>query len=457
MPHAVRNVTLRIATAAAFPHDRVAAHARLLESVELDVVLLMYLDEAATPRLAAERAHDAGAGYVPEIAAGVRALAPRMFLEPGLRVITDAGGLNPLACAATAARVLVDGGSGEVLIGVARGDDLLDALEELHRRGCSLEHAQTGTPFGELHRPILAAHAELGGRGVHQALTAGARIVITGTVAATSLVVAAATSGFGWAWDEWDRLAGAAAAGALLRLGTRLTAGAASGSALKLIHPSPPILELEPQGRAAVSKVPTGQGEVTRAAIAAAIAGVTTDPAPFATPDVDVDLASVQLTERPDRQDVVLSGPGGRPPAGSYPVAIWFHDGFTARADLWLCGRDCVQTARWVAETIFDRLRGSGDEIAQTSWQLPALPDESAESSDAPAALLRITAADRRRERIQQFAIEAAAMAWTFPGTVELIGSGPPAVEPLVRRWPTFVPREVIEPVVEVRPAEEWL
>lgn len=448
---------LRIATATAFPQDRVAAHIRLLESVEVDAVLLAYLGDDVLSQAAVQRTRDARAGFVEEVTAGIGAVAPRLFLNPELKIVTDAGGVNPLACAQSVAGVLEDAGSGEVLLGAVRGDDLLDSLEELRTSGCALENVRTGESFGGLQQPILAAHAEIGGRGVSHAISQGARVVIGGTIAAASLVAGTAMSAFGWGDEDWDRLAGAAVAGALLSSGTRLTADLSGIDRSDPGSPSPPIAELSSQGQVAISKVPATEGAVTRAAVAASVASSANGPSRLLTPDVDVDLASVHISQRRDRQDVLVGGVSGRPPAASCKTTLWYQDGFTARAHVWLCGTGSVRRAAQTAEAVFDRVRQAGGELEHADWQLPGLFGDPAALPDAPVVLLRLTAADRRREVVDLFLGEVTALEASSSGCVMPLADGRPTVKPLVRRWPTEVPREFIAPAVEVRPAREWL
>ncbi len=133
--------------------------------------------------------------------------------------------MNPRACACAAAGVLAAAGLHDVPIGVIAGDDLLGRLDEIQAAGCRLENLDTGRPLAELTSPVVSANAYLGARPIAQALAGGARIVITGRVADASLTVGPAMHEFGWAWDDWNRLAGASVAGHLIECGAQVTGG----------------------------------------------------------------------------------------------------------------------------------------------------------------------------------------------------------------------------------------
>ena len=414
------------------------------------------VDEEVVSRLAIEREADIEAGYVPEFAAAVRAVAPRLFLEPGLRLITDAGGLNPAAGARAIAPVLADAGSSELPLGVVRGDDLRESLEELYACGCPFEHRETGAPFTELQRPILAAHAELGAAGVRQALVEGARVVVAGVTAPSSLAVAAAVDAFGWAWDDWDKIAAAALAGALLARRVRLTCGPDRQDPLAAVDVAPPIAELGPEGQVALSKVPGADGQVTREEVAPWIAKMAAHAPRLLTPDVELDLSGAEIAERAERQDVLLWGAGGRPAAASYRATLYHHDGYRCLATLWIGNPDNRWTGERLAELVAERVRPSGHSLE--SLAATGLGSSDGNVADEPEPrLVQLRAGSRERAAIEQFADEVAALPRSVPCDIVLLGGPRPTIEPLVRRWPTLVPRGLVQPIVDVRPVRDWL
>jgi hypothetical protein len=286
-------------------------------------------------------------------------------------------------------------------------------------------------------------------------------VVVTGTVACASFVVAAAVSGFGWSWDDWDRLAGAAVAGAWLRHGAGLAYGhVPKADSRPWTDVGPPVVEIGPQGQVSLRGSSAAGGILSQESVAPWIALLAFDPAHWLTPDVDVNLMSIQLSERPDLQDLLLWGATGRPAPASYDTTLWYHDGYIARAEVLAHGMDQEYASQEFADIVRARVRASGHEVehweVHVARQYDKLPPASTPAT-TPLAMLRLTAADRSRAAVEQFAAEVAALAGTTLLGVTLLGGDRPVVEPRVRSWPTAVPRDLVGPIVETRSAKEWL
>src|SRR5262249_33194438 len=152
-------------------------------------------------------------------------LGPILNDQPGLRIVTNAGGLNPISCAARCGKILSTCGLGRESIGIVTGDDALSQIPEWLQSGIALDHLETGEPLGPVADRLLSANVYLGGRPVAEALTGRSRLVITGRVADASLTVGPAVAHHGWSWDDHDRLAGASVAGHLIECGAQVTGG----------------------------------------------------------------------------------------------------------------------------------------------------------------------------------------------------------------------------------------
>src|SRR5207302_6938888 len=152
-------------------------------------------------------------------------LGPALKSQPNLKIITNAGGMQPAACAAQARTILQRSGLGERRVAVVTGDDLLPRLDELLQAGHALAHLDTGQPLSVIRERVVSANAYLGAKPIVEALARGAAVVITGRVADASLTVGPAVHELGWAWDDWDRLAAATVAGHLIECGAQATGG----------------------------------------------------------------------------------------------------------------------------------------------------------------------------------------------------------------------------------------
>src|SRR6185503_12868391 len=219
---------LRIANAAGFLGDNLDAPRRLVESAEVDYLTIEHLAELTLSILARLREKNPAEGYATDFLDILSSLTGPLARQSQLKVVTNAGGMNPVACAQEAGRILAAAGLGDTPIGVVTGDDLLPRLEELRKAGCEFKNLDTGEPLSAFRFPlsvVVSANAYLGARPIAEALAGNARLVITGRVADASLTLGPAMHKFGWQWDDWNKLAAASLAGHLIEYGAQVTGG----------------------------------------------------------------------------------------------------------------------------------------------------------------------------------------------------------------------------------------
>ena len=454
-------MTIRIANGAGFLGDNLDAPRRLVEAAEVEYLTLEYLAELTLSILARLREKDPAAGYAADFITVLGSLCPALARQPKLRVVTNAGGMNPRACAGAAATALAAAGLDNATIGVVEGDDLLARLGELQAVGCRFENLETGQRLSELTAPIVSANAYLGARPIFAALDGGARIVITGRVADASLTVGPAMHEFGWAWDDWDRLAGASVAGHLIECGAQVTGGLyRHWQNLDLTHVGYPIAEIDHDGAATVTKPAGTGGAVNRRTVAEQLVYEIGDPAHYLTPDVDVDFTTVELEET-GPNSVSVRGATGRPAPETLKLSLAYRAGFTASGQLLVYGADCINKAKACGQMILDR-------VATTGFVLDASKIECIGAGDAVPGLhpaprnvrevvLRVAVRDSRREAVERFTAEFAPLITSGPPGLAGYASGRSAVRPVFAYWPALVPRDFIKCRVEVRAAREWL
>lgn len=453
-------MTLRIANAAGFLGDSIDAPLRLVGTAQVDYLTLEYLAELTLSIMAAQRARDPQSGYARDFIDVLGSLTLSLKAQPQLKLVTNAGGLNPHGCAAAAGRVLCEAGLGDLSIGVVSGDDLLGWLDELQAAGCELANLDTGEPLRTLRAPVASANAYLGAGPITDALASGARIVLTGRVADASLTVGPAVHEFGWAWDDWNRLAAASVAGHVIECGAQATGGYATDwRRYRLANVGYPIAELDADGATIITK-PTGSGgAVNRRTVVEQLVYEIGDPAHYLTPDVDVDFTTVEVAELPDDR-VAIRGATGRPAPSDLKVSLTYADGFTASGQLLVYGRDCTIKARAAAEMVLQRLHSAGYTLAESHVELlgagDGVPGLTAAPFDLREVVLRITVRDSRREAVERFAKELAPLVTSGPAGLAGYAQGRPAVRPVYAYWPTLVPKLFIKSTVEVRTATEW-
>jgi len=455
---------LRIANAAGFWGDSLAAPRTTVEraaagGAPLDYITLEYLAELTMSILARQRQKDPRSGFVTDFSTVLTDLLPALAAQPQLKIITNAGGINPLACAAATAAILRSAGLGETLVGVVSGDDLMPQLPQLREDGLPLINLDTGQPLSTLNRPVMAANAYLGAEPIAAALVAGASIVITGRVADASLTLGPALHEFGWPRDDWNRLAGASVAGHLIECGAQATGGLfRDWQNLNLAEVGYPIAELESDGSSVITKSAGTGGTVTVATVAEQLVYEIGDPRAYLTPDVTVDFTTVELAQLgPDR--VAVRGATGIAATDSYKVSLAYESGFAASGQLLVWGRDCAAKARVCAEIIRARLHAAGYTPAEFHVEClganEGVPGLRPPPTDQFETVLRVTVHDDNRAAVERFTREFAPLITSGPPGLAGYAAGRPEVRPILAYWPTLIPKNLVQPQVVVRAAKE--
>ncbi len=454
--------TIRIGNGAGFWGDNLDAPYLLARDGRLDVLTLEYLAELTMAILAHLRAKDPAAGYVTDFPDLLGRLATILKEQGGLTIVTNAGGLNPGSCARRCAGLMAKEGLADVALGVVSGDDILEKIPGWVREGEPLAHLETGAPIATVADRLVAANVYLGARPIADALTAGARIVITGRVADASLTLGPACARFGWAWDDWPRLAGASVAGHLVECGAQATGGLWHRweEIDDLTGIGYPIAEVREDGSSVITKAEGTGGLVSEATVAEQMVYEIDDPACYKTPDVDVDLTTVSLEqEGPHR--VAVRGASGRAPGDRLKVSAVYRDGWTASGLLAVVGRGAEAKARAAGWIVLERVRRAGFALAETLVEClgagEVVPGVLKPSGSVPEVVLRVTARDPDRKAIERFCREFAPLVTSGPSGIAGYATGRPEPRPAFGYWPTLVPREWVEAAVAVRPASEWV
>ncbi len=454
---------LRVGNGAGFWGDNLDAPFLLARDGRLDVLTLEYLAELTMAILSHLRSKDPSAGYVADFPELVERLAPILLEQPGLRIVTNAGGLNPAACAVSCARILAGAGLERTLMGVVSGDDVLGRIPGWIADGVDLAHMETGEPIAGVAGRLVAANVYLGARSIAVGLRQGARIVITGRVADASLTLGPALAHFGWGWEDWPRLAGASTAGHLIECGAQATGGLWSGWAElpDLAGIGYPVAEIAEDGSFAITKPPGTGGRVSVETVTEQLLYEIDDPARYRTPDVDVDFTGLTMAEQGSDRVVVRGSAGGPPPDRLKMVGV-YRDGWTASGMLAVVGRDAEAKARAAGRLILDRVRRAGYSLADSLVECLGAGDVACgvvRPGSAPyEVVLRVTVRDPDRAAVERFCRELAPLVTAGPPGIVGYAAGRPSPRTAFGYWPALVPRELAEANVrlEVEAAAEW-
>jgi hypothetical protein len=427
-----------IANCSGFYGDRLSAAREMVEGGPIDVLTGDWLAELTMLILWKAKARNADAGYATTFLTQMEQVLGSCA-ERGIKVVTNAGGLNPAGCADRvrdiATRLGVD-----MRVAHIEGDDLLDRVDGLRPH---LDHLDTGAP---LTADPVSANAYLGGWGIAAALDAGADVVVCPRVTDAALVVGPAAWWWGWSPTDWDRLAGAVAAGHVIECGPQATGGnfAFFDELPDLSKPLGfPIAEVASDGSAVITKHPGTGGAVTVDTVTAQLLYEIGPPA-YANPDVVARFDTIQVDEiGPDR--IRLSGTRGEPAPPTTKVAINLEGGFRNRMTFVLTGLDQESKAAWLERAIVDGMGGA--EAVEMETRFVPVPSDGPDQERSSGLLhVSVKSTDERAvgRAFSSTAIELALA--NYPG---FFATGPPgAASAYGVFWPALVPADEIDHVV---------
>jgi hypothetical protein len=442
--------SIRVGNGCGFWGDNRDAPALLAGQGRLDYLTLEYLAELTMSILALQKQRDPQAGFAGDFLDALEQLTPHLRDQPGLKIVTNAGGMNPEACAARARALLDQAGLTGRRIAVARGDDLLPRLDQLLAEGHPFTNLDTNEPLYSVRSRVVSANAYLGARPIAEALGRGADVVITGRVADASLTLGPAVHELGWAWDDWDRLAAGTVAGHLIECGAQATGGLWCNwqEAPDLGNVGYPIAVIAADGTLDLTKPAGTGGAVNRETVSEQLLYEVGDPAAYLTPDVTADFTSVRLTET-GRDVVRMDEARGKPATDSYKVSIAYRDGFTASGTLVIFGpEDTVAKARRCGQMVLERLRRAGAEPEHSNIECLGWGECRAlhrGPNEPPEVVLRVSVRDSRRAVVERFTKELAPLVTSGPPGVTGYTGGRPPVREVLAYWPALVAKGAVQ------------
>ena len=451
-------MTIKIANGAGFLGDNLDAPRLLVESAQVDYLTLEYLAELTMSILARQREKNPAAGYAADFLDVLKSLIPALKAQPQLKIVTNAGGVNPSACAAAAGEILQAAGLGDTAIGVVSGDDLLPRLAELQSSGCDFKNLDTGEPLEKLRQKIVSANAYLGARPIAEALAGRSTNRHHGP---RGRCFAHGRAGDARIQTELGRLelfGGSQRRGTFDRM--RRTGDRRTVSTLAKSEPGQCRLSNRGNRRRWIvrdHKAAGNGGTVSRATVIEQLVYEIGDPAHYLTPDVDVDFTTVEV--KADGQDrVAVRGATGRPAPENYKVSLAYENGFAASGQLLVYGDDCVEKARACGEMILERVARAGFKLEESLVEClgggDGVPGQNSFASDsasgnnsasAKEVVLRVSVHDARREAVERFAKEFAPLITSGPPGLAGYAVGRPQVRPVFAYWPTLVPKRCVE------------
>ncbi|HEV3333258.1 MAG TPA: acyclic terpene utilization AtuA family protein [Bryobacteraceae bacterium] len=441
---------IRIANGQGFWGDWLEAPVRLVEQGPIDYLVLDYLAEITMSILQKQKQADPHLGYARDFPPLVARIAGKIR-ERGVKVIANAGGVNPVACAREVVRM-----APALKVAVVLGDDVFERLDEFLAKGYPMRDMDTGEPIVRIRSQILSANAYIGAFPLAEALATGADVVVAGRSTDTALTLAPMVHRFGWGPDDLDRLAAGTIAGHIIECGAQSTGGNCQVDWQTIPHMEAigyPIVEAEPDGTFAVTKHPAAGGRVNTHVIKEQLLYELGDPRNYITPDCVADFTSIRLEDAgPNRVRVTGIRGGPRPP--TLKLSIAYAAGWKSIGTLVYSWPQALEKAQAADRIVRERLRQIGlsfDEIYTEYFGVNAsLGPAAPPNPDPPEVQLRIGVRGPDRKAVDRFTRELIPLVLNGPPGATGFGEGRPAVREIVAYWSALVPREEIATRVEV-------
>jgi len=448
---------IRIAAGQGFWGDLPDAPVRQVEDGPIDYLMLDYLAEVTMSIMQKQRSRDPSAGYAKDFVPLMKEILPAC-VERNIRVTANAGGVNVEGCANAIRHVGRELGlGGKLRIGIVIGDDIMAKLDELLSRGIELRNMDTGAALSTVRERIQSANIYLGAAPMVEALNRGAQIVITGRATDTGLTLAPLMHEFGWAADDWNKMAAGTIAGHLIECGAQCSGGNCQyewRSIPNLANVGFPIVEATPDGNFVITKHEGTGGWVIIPSIKEQLVYEMGDPHSYITPDCIADFTTVRL-EYEGRDRVRVYGIEGRPATETFKVSISYSAGYKAVGTLvysWPEAYDKAQAADRILRARLDRLGLKFDQILTEFVGANAThgPLAGAPPADLPEVQLRVGVRSEDRKAVERFTKEIAPLVLTGPPGVTGFAGGRPKVEEIVAYWPALIPKGEINPTVSI-------
>jgi hypothetical protein len=445
---------VRIGCASAFWGDSSAGAEQLVRRGDIDFLVFDYLAEITMSLLARARARKPELGYVPDF---VEAIAPllREIKEKRIRLVSNAGGINPLAAAAALRRKAEEAGVA-LNVAVVTGDDLSDRAQDV--RAADITEMFSGAVLPE---KLTTMNAYLGAQPIALALDRGADVVITGRCVDSAVVLGPLVHAFGWSWADYDKLAQGSLAGHLLECAAQVTGGLFTDwrDVPGWDDMGMPIAACGADGSFVITKPPDTGGLINPLSVGEQMLYEIGDPAAYILPDVVCDFRDVRMVVC-GADEVRVTGARGRPPTPTVKVSATWHDGYRMIGTLTIGGFEAAAKAQRTGEAILQRVRRllaarGMPYFAETSIEVLGAesmygPWRHQAARDSREVVLKIGARHRDQEALEVLAREIFPPGSSMAQGITGFFAGRPSVQPVLRLFSFLWPKVKLVPVVHI-------
>ena len=448
---------IRIASGQGFWGDLIDAPYHQVTKGDIDYLVMDYLAEVTMSILQKQKNRNPNLGYARDLPDLMKKILP-ICTQKGIKVITNGGGVNPVACADTILETALQLDIKKLEIAVVLGDNIIDDLDDIISKGCELNNMETGESIVSYKDKMLSANVYFGAMPIVEALEKGADIVITGRTTDTGLTLAPMIYEFGWDRSNYDLMAAGTVAGHILECGAQSTGGNFLGdweSIDNFAEIGFPIAEAHSNGEVIITKHENTGGKVSFDTIAEQLVYEIGDPKDYITPDCVADFTSIKLEDLGNDR-VKVYNVKGKPETEFYKVSCSYHDGYSAAGNLTYSWPQALTKAKKADQILRKRLNNLGlefDGIRTEFIGYNSTHESLAEQIDEDKIneiVLRVSVRSKNRETINRFGQEIAPLILTGPPSVTGFASGRPKPKDVIAYWPALIPKNLVKPIVKI-------
>lgn len=448
---------IRIASGQGFWGDLPNAPVNQAKNGPIDYLVMDYLAEVTMSIMQKQKMRNPDWGYARDFVNVVEQVLPEIKND-GIKVISNAGGVNPNACKDEILKVAKENGFTGLKVAVVDGDDILAQIDELIENGHLLKNMDDGRPISEIKDELLSANVYFGCKPILEALEKGADVIITGRVTDTGLTLAPMIYEFGWDYEDFDKMAAGTIAGHIIECGAQASGGNFTDweKVEDFTDIGFPIIEARPNGDFYVTKHENTGGLVSEMTVKEQLLYEIGDPSEYITPDVIADFTSVKVEET-GKHRVKITGIKGHPDTPTYKVSASYNDGYKLSATLVYCWPGALKKAVKGAEILEKRARNLGLEFDEFhkeyigyngNSEIPVT--EEALQQEFDEIQLRVSVSGGKKEDLNRFGMEIAPLILTGPSGVTGFAGGRPKASGVVAYWPALLDKKAVETRVTI-------
>ncbi|MCF7803503.1 MAG: DUF1446 domain-containing protein [Candidatus Marinimicrobia bacterium] len=436
--------------------DSILGPIRLVREGPLDYLTLDYLAEVTMSIMQKLKSRDPEKGYATDFVRMLDRLLPEI-VENDIKVVANAGGVNPEGCVNAIAEVAKKHGIYNLKLATVTGDDIYGKIDGYMDEGEKFLNMDTDEPLDRIKDLVTSANVYLGAFPIAEALSDGAQIVVTGRCTDPSLALGPMIHEFGWTPEDYDQLAAGTVAGHILECGAQATGGIYTDwqELENLAMIGYPIVEAMPSGDFTVTKHDGTGGVVNFQSVSSQLVYEMGDPREYLTPDVIADFTSIKLDDLGDNK-VRVYDIAGKKPTDTLKVSMSYSRGWKTVGQITVAGPDAIEKAKLAASMVWKRLEYDGTSFGEDQKIVEVLGTNVChtgimESPQEPGeVVLRIGVEDDDREKVARFGTELVPLVTSGPPGVTGFGAGRPKPSEIISYWPTLISKERIEPEVQL-------